>query len=289
VNLSLRQHLSEGERAGLRYALGLPRRAPVGMAGGALSLHAGSSLELQDHRDYQPGDDLRHIDWNMYARSDQLIIKLFREEVMPHVDLVLDGSRSMSLPDSQKARAALALAGFFTAAAANAGQSHRAWLLGDRLQPVGNGSGPPSEWEGIDYTAQGDPLEALAQGPRWRPHGIRILLSDLLWLGEPLRALQYLSERAAVTLVVQVLAAEDVNPGPQGHLQLVDSESGETREVLLDEVMRRRYRTALERHQQSWHQACKQTGAIFTTLVAEQLLQDWRLDELVAAEVLRVI
>src|SRR5262249_59820670 len=81
----LRQYLIEGERAGMRYALGLPRQAPVGMAGSALSQRSGSSLEFKDYRDYQPGDDLRHIDWNAFARSDQLSIKLFREEVHPHL------------------------------------------------------------------------------------------------------------------------------------------------------------------------------------------------------------
>src|SRR4249920_2976779 len=92
-----RRYLSEGERAGARYALETPRQAPGGVAGGTLSQRAGSSLEFQDHRDYQPGDDLRHIDWNVYARTDQLTLKLYREEVTPHLDVLLDTSRSMTL------------------------------------------------------------------------------------------------------------------------------------------------------------------------------------------------
>ena len=54
-----RRWLSEGERAGVRFALQTPRQAPVGVAGGSLSQRAGSSLEFRDHRDYQPGDDLQ--------------------------------------------------------------------------------------------------------------------------------------------------------------------------------------------------------------------------------------
>ena len=104
------QYLAEGERAGCRYALAAPRRLPLGAAGMHQGGRSGSSLEFKEHRDYQPGDDLRHLDWNAYARSDQLIVKLFHEEVNPRLDLVLDGSRSMALPGSAKERAALGLA-----------------------------------------------------------------------------------------------------------------------------------------------------------------------------------
>jgi uncharacterized protein (DUF58 family) len=73
-----RQHLGAGEKAGLRYALSLPRRTPAGGAGAVSGQRAGSSLEFCDYRDYQPGDDLRHVDWSAYARSDQLSVKLYR-------------------------------------------------------------------------------------------------------------------------------------------------------------------------------------------------------------------
>ena len=130
-----RRHLNEGERAGLRYRLGLPPRA-AGGAGTTLGRRAGSSLEFRDYRDYHPGDDLRHVDWNAYARSDQLSVKLYREEVTPHVDLIVDGSRSMALEGSAKEAATLALPAFFATAAANAGHTHAAWLLGERLSPM---------------------------------------------------------------------------------------------------------------------------------------------------------
>src|SRR5436305_4002359 len=114
-----RDRLAEGERAGARYALGLPRRLRQGAAGTHPGGRSGSSLEFKEHRDYQPGDDLRHVDWNAYARSDLLIVKQFHEEVNPCLDVVLDGSRSMALPRSAKVQAALGLAALFTTAGAN--------------------------------------------------------------------------------------------------------------------------------------------------------------------------
>jgi uncharacterized protein (DUF58 family) len=285
----LRQYLAEGERAGKRYALGLPRHAPAGMAGSALSNRTGSSLEFKDYRDYQPGDDLRHIDWNAFARSDQLSVKLFREEVHPHLDVIVDASRSMDLEGSAKGRATLALAAFFAAAATNSGYSHAAWLLGSEYRPVANSQAPPVMWDGIDLAHRAAPDEAPGQvPPGWRPRGLRVLLSDLFWLGEPLATLRPLAERAAVVVVVQVLAEADVQPPESGNLRLVDSESGQTRDLRVDAAVVRRYREALARHQQNWHRACQQVGAVFTTAVAEALLRDWKLDDLVKAEVLRV-
>ena len=82
---------------GLRLAL--PRTPMRGRAGERLGSGTGSSLEFQDYRPYVPGDDLRHVDWSAYARSGLLAIRLYREEVAPRVDLVLDVSRSMSVTE----------------------------------------------------------------------------------------------------------------------------------------------------------------------------------------------
>jgi uncharacterized protein (DUF58 family) len=284
-----RQHLAEGRRWGMRYALGLPRQAPLGIAGTTLGHRAGSSLEFRDYRDYQPGDDLRHIDWNAFARSDQLSIKLFREEVHPHLDLVLDASRSMDLEGTPKGRAALGLAAFFATAAANAGYTHSAWLLAGDYRPVANGGAAPEAWDGIVLDHRATPEDAPGRTPpAWRPRGLRVLISDLFWLGEPLATLRPLAERAAVAVVVQLLAAADAEPPQVGNLRLVDSETGLSRDLYVDDVVRRRYREGLARHQQNWHEACRLVGAVFTTVVAETLLADWKLDELVRADVLRV-
>ncbi|HEY7426194.1 MAG TPA: DUF58 domain-containing protein [Gemmataceae bacterium] len=286
----LRDYLSEGERAGQRYALSLPRQTPRGATGATLSQRAGSSLEFKDHRDYQAGDDLRHIDWNAFARSDQLSVKLFREEISPHVDVVLDASRSMALEDSAKERVTLALTALLVTAAANAGFSHATWLMDNDFRPVPNGSAAPALWGDFELNHRGSPGEVLAHGaPAWRPRGVRVLVSDLLWEGEPLLALKQFTDGASAAVVIQLLAETDVNPPEEGALRLVDAETDQVREVHVDAVVAQRYREALARHQQNWHQACRANGAIFTTVVAETLLRDWKLDELVAAEFLRVI
>ena len=80
-----------------------------------------------------------------------------------------------------------------------------------------------------------------------------------------------------------------MNPTERGNLRLVDSETDAVQEIFLDPVAEKRYRAAFARHQESWHLAAKQTGAMMTTVIAEQILSDWRLEALVAAEVLTIV
>ncbi|HZV05781.1 MAG TPA: DUF58 domain-containing protein [Gemmataceae bacterium] len=285
-----REYLSEGERAGQRYALGLPRQTPRGATGLALGQRAGSSLEFKDYRDYQVGDDLRHIDWNAFARSDQLSVKLYREEITPHLDLVLDVSRSMALESTAKERATVALAACLATAATNAGFGRAVWLMADDFRLLPNGDASPILWGDFELNHRGSPTAVLARGaPAWRPRGVRVLLSDLLWVGDPLLALRSFTEGAAAAVVIQLLADADVNPPEDGALRLIDAETEQLREIHVDAEIARRYREGLARHQQNWHQACRASGAIFTTVIAETLLRDWRLDELIAAEILRLV
>ena len=61
------------------------------------SRRRGRSVEFDDFRDYAPGDDLRHVDWNIYARLDRLYVKLFREEEDLALNILVDNSASMDM------------------------------------------------------------------------------------------------------------------------------------------------------------------------------------------------
>ena len=62
----------------------------------------GGGIEFADHRDYTPGDDFRYLDWNLYARHDELLLKRFQEEEDLHVYFLLDCSRSMAFGSPPK-------------------------------------------------------------------------------------------------------------------------------------------------------------------------------------------
>lgn len=86
--------------ATLARVSGLVVRARMIVEGSITGLHRspfhGSSVEFAEHREYVPGDDIRHIDWKVFGRSDRFYIKQFEEETNLRVQLVLDASESMN-------------------------------------------------------------------------------------------------------------------------------------------------------------------------------------------------
>ena len=275
---SCRGALAAGRAHGLRYRLALPREAMRGQTGARLGTLAGASLDFHDYRDYQPGDDLRHLDWGVFARSDKEIVKLFREEVSPRLDIVLDGSRSMRLEASGKAEAALTVAAACSVAAENAHCAHEVWVAGARVEALEGSRNDPGVWQVPEFADACAPDAGLLRAaPRWRRHGIRLFVSDLLWPAEPVAALRRLAEGAAALTVVQLLAREEESPELRGQHRLHDVETDERLDVFVDAAACAAYGAALARHRERWSRACRQFGARFVTVTAEALAADGRL------------
>ena len=75
---------------------------PRGLSGPQLGVGSGQSTEFMDHRVYVAGDDVRRIDWNATARTDQLLIKRYQEEIRPSVVLLVDDSKSMAVYEDKQ-------------------------------------------------------------------------------------------------------------------------------------------------------------------------------------------
>lgn len=290
MNQNYRKFLLEGQQAGLRYGIGTPERIGRGIIGSHLGTGTGSSLDFMDHREYEPGDDIRRIDWNAYARSDKLTIKMYRDEISPHVDIILDASRSMALNGTEKARASLGLSALFAQAASNNNFTSTAWQAGQMCDKIINASDQPQAWEGIEFNCQVGCDESFrAQFPAWTSRGIRILISDLLWIGDPYATMSVLSEGASSVYIVQILAQTDAEPQFHGNVRLLDSENSDTREMFIDTLQLARYKQRLSEHQQNWSRSCRQFGAKMTTIIAEEIVNEWHLDKLVLSEILKVL
>ena len=124
-----------------------------GMKGVRRSVKRGQSVEFTDYRDYTLGDDLRALDWNLYARLEKLFIKLFIEEEDVNVHILLDASASMDggAPDKllfgKRAAAALAYVGLASydrvSMAVLQGRRRAALPAGPRHGPRLPGAGRP--------------------------------------------------------------------------------------------------------------------------------------------------
>lgn len=279
----------DGYQAGLGYALLRPRRTPAGLIGEQLGSGIGSSVEFMDYREYTPGDDLRRVDWSVYGRTDRLMVKLHREEVTPHIDILIDASRSMALSGSDKPVGALGLAAALSASADKARWSRRLYAIGERnvLVPGSEGNSAGWQWPGFEGR---EPLgrTPVAAGLKLRRRGVRVLISDLLFDGDPWPIVSRLAESASALFVVQLLAAQDVDPPWTGDLRLVDVETGGLREVRLDPLAKQRYLDRLRTLKQQWGAACRRADARLIDIVAEELVAGWDLRQLVEAELLRL-
>lgn len=288
MSATLRDAVAEGERIGSAYTIIPPRTTLAGAGGARVSRRAGGSLEFRDHRDYQPGDDLRHLDWNVLARSDRLTVKQFQEEVSPHLDLIVDGSRSTGLEGTRKGEATMAIAALLAAAARNSGHPYTLSVAREQLTTVARGSTRPTDWDGIDFDFAGSPAAAIVDGARsLRPLSLRVFISDLLWRGEPRAVLAALAQGAAAVLVVQVMAQSEVAPDLRGGWRLIDAESGEWREIVFDAAAAARYSDALTRHRALWDEAARQVRALVVRGVAEEMEGQLVFDELGDAGILR--
>ena len=230
---------------------------------------------------------MRHVDWNLSARLDQLFMKLFAAEVDTTLNILLDVSASMSFGSPSKFNYARQLA----AALAVIGLSNMDRIavtlfdsrLGDGL-PFLKGKGhlhtvlkflsdckPGSESSssGSSFTTPFTDAVAKRASP-----GILVVISDLLGDDETLSALQALRSRQHDVIVVQILADEEHTPTLDGVLKLIDSESGRVLKTTVDAELRELYQDRLQLHLRGIEQTCRNSGFTYLCSTTSVALED---------------
>lgn len=223
------------------------------MKGERRSKRKGQSVEFADFRGYVPGDDLRFIDWNTYARLDRLFLKMFLEEEDLHFYALLDASPSMGFGEPTKLHCAKQLAAALGFIGLVRGDRVRIETLGQPARMPGPVlRGRQSLWRMLDHLDAIEPEETapLAQGVknfciRNPGKGILILISDLMDKQGYESALRYLVAREMDVYVVQVLSAEEIDPEIKGDLRLVDCEDGDAAEITVSAPLIAKYRRTL--------------------------------------------
>jgi len=237
----------------------LPMRSRVwkGQAGEFAGAGSGSSLDFQDHRAYQPGDDPRHINWQAYARTGHHTMKLFREEVRPIVELVVDVSRSMFY-NPLKARLSAALAFLIIQSAAATGAAIRVHTLcGGAAKTIDTSALAGTRWladalatSTEDPAAPPDPARV-----ELRANTVRVFLSDLLFPGDPERMLQNLGGRGSMLVILAPYLNEEATPVWDGNCEFIDVERESHHPGKIDTNLLKRYRTAYSNHFDLWRKA----------------------------------
>lgn len=235
--------------------LGVLMKQPVrgGLKGGRRSVKRGQSVEFADYRDYALGDDLRQLDWNVYARLEKLFVKLFVEEEDVTITFLVDASPSMAFGRPEKllfAKRAAAALGYIALAGedrvvvtALTGRtarrqgglrgSGRVFRLLANLSTIQPADGP------TDLLASARHAGAMLSG-----RGVIILISDLL---DPAadRVIRELAATGSELIVLHTLSPDELDPQLEGDLRLVDSETGDGIDVTVDLATLDDYRARL--------------------------------------------
>lgn len=254
-------------------ALPLRRERFAGTAGALAGRGSGSSLEFQDHRRYVPGDDPRHINWSATARTGEYVLKQWREEVSPSVELLLDHSPSMFLGE-EKGRRTWELAYFCIEAARRSGARLRVVRLGrGRLAPpeeIPLERALAHDWPALPAAPlQPAALAAELARAETRPGAIRVLVSDLLDPSAPGDAAAALAATGGRALVLAPSAAAERDPDWSGNVEWEDCESGARRLSCVDDALLARYRAAWRRHVAAWREASVRRGIGMALVAAE--------------------
>jgi uncharacterized protein (DUF58 family) len=243
------------------------------IAGLHRSPHRGFSVEFAEHRMYQPGDDLRYIDWRMYGRSDRYYIKQFEEETNLRAYVLLDVSASMawsSAPDvlPSKLWYAKLLAACLTLLLVRQGDAVGLLAFDDGMREHVAPRGGRRHWhellrtmthlEATGRTDAGTALRDLAG--RLRRRGLVILVSDLLVDAESARiALRFLRHRGHEVLVLHIMDPGERDLPAVGEARFVDPETADELPVSVADL-RREYREAVEHAIREWHAELRPQG-----------------------------
>lgn len=236
------------------------------MKGNRRSRKRGVSLEFAEYRDYTKGDDLRRLDWNVFARLERPFIKLTQdgEDLTAHI--LVDTSDSMNWSASEgaeesgasKLRYAMQLAGALGYIGLLAGDFVCVTLFDSRdTRRWGPFRGRQNSWPLLQFleanhASLSQPVKSGGRrttldlslrdyAHRAQRPGLLFLLSDLLSSGTYREALTTLQGRGYEIVLLHILSEEETTPGWTGDLRLIDAETGDAAEVTLDSVALEEY------------------------------------------------
>ena len=276
--------LHEGIRRRLDPLMLVANKVRVGsMQGDRRSIKRGTSIEFADYRNYVPGDDLRQMDWNIYARLEKPYIKLLEDEEDLSVHIILDASASMKFPedgeiDQQKlifAKRIFAALGYVSLTS------------NDRLMMTALNDNGMALFGPVRGRGQAVPMLRYVQGLesdgitdlnimlkdyalRASRPGMTIVISDMFSPTGYVDGLNALLGRGHEVVFVHVLSPEEVTPPLAGDLRLIDVETGQAQEVTIDATMRDVYHKRLTAWRDDIRTECRRRGAHYFTLQTDE-------------------
>lgn len=241
------------------------------------SKRKGQSVEFADFRNYVPGDDLRFVDWNLYARLDKLYLKLFLEEEDLHVYFLVDASSSMNFGEPSKFFAAKQVAAALSFVGMCRGDRVRIEFLGrqNKTSPVLRGRSQLGRM--TDFVNSVEPNESFELTDavkrfclRASGRGIVVLVTDLMDKQGYESALRLLVGQQMDVFVLHMLSPEELNPALTGDLKLVDCEDQDEAEISVSTALIKKYQATLSAFVDQARRFCAQRGMTYLLTRSDQ-------------------
>jgi uncharacterized protein (DUF58 family) len=226
----------------------------------------GGGIEFADHREYSPGDDLRYLDWNIYARYGDVLLKRFQEEEDLHVYILLDVSKSMSGESAEKfdyaRRLAAALAYIALADMDRVSILAYADDVKDAL-PLTRGKDRILSvlrfLEALEPAGEATRLRHVANSlvQRAQRTGLVVIISDLYDQQGFREGVDLLRYRRFEPHLIQLHTVAEARPGLLGDVELLDVETGESRKITINERKLKQYQRVFAEFLQSIEKYCR--------------------------------
>ncbi len=231
-----------------------------------------------------PGDDPRRIDWFSSARTDRLIVRLYREEVSPFFDVIVDASASMAIADGRKGPLAHELCRYLHRAGLVEGMAVRLFAAGDELERL----------DGPEQLAFRRPDSVLFTAPRravgaLRRASARLVLSDFMSPASPSAVVSALAADCARLVVVHLLGPWEAEPDPVGPVVLDAVERGRRADLTLERRVVEDYRRRLRALEGELREAVFRCGGVCLRVVADRPLERVLREEFLAAGLVEVL
>ena len=258
------------------------------------SLARGHSVEFADFRNYSVGDDLRYLDWNLYARLEKLFLKLYEEEQELRVTLFLDASDSMGFGTPSKLEAARRIAAALGYIALSNFDAVGCIALAEADSKLRVIRGRQTSSLLFSFLSEVQPTGGAKLNAALRKHavsvqrgGLAIILSDLLEPEGFEEGLTVLQSRGCDIFVFHILSPEERKPDFSGDFRMVDSESGATVEVSFPQARLAAYEKSVARWCATVQSLCRKRGILYLPVGSETHFEEVVLKTLRAARAVK--
>ena len=243
----------------------------------------GNTVEFADFREYFPGDDIRRIDWNVYARFEKYFIKLFTDERQMLNQILIDCSMSMSYGSPDKATAALRIAAAFGyLSVCSMDRVSYKLLKEDRAHEIPfNVTSKDSFYraaqvlETTEFEGDTDLEKSVMNiGKPGRDDGLTIIISDFFTESNWKKMVDYLVYRKREVMMIQVLSPDELYPGFDGRIDMQDSENASRNmKMMVTKRSMQAYQQALDEYENEIIDFCASRGVTFFTVSSDDPIE----------------